>query len=115
MGDLVTFCMPDFSKCGAAAGDVVPNLMEAVEYFTSMRWMNFEETGTKAYVQDPSCIFWHNLPLCLGMVCLPGCGCATLSRTLTKMTDTTCESNCLSCCALSCICCESARPACFSV
>ena len=103
--DLAAYCFPDFGKCGAAVGDLVPHLMEGIEYFKSMAWLDGESTGTKTFQQDPCFKCWHNVNLCVGMCCLPCCNLAVEARTYEKVTGKSCETICLSSCLLNCVCC----------
>lgn len=103
--NLVAFCLPDISKCGPAIGDIVPNFKEALAHFLAFKWFDFTETGSKDYAQNPCCICWYNLPLLVGVVCIPCCHQAVFLRTLEKQSGKSCESGCLSCCVLS-MCCQ---------
>lgn len=104
MGDIIPYCMPDFGKCGAAFGELAPAFSEAIEWVTSQKWLSCEETGTKDFVQNPSCVCWYNLPLCLGNCLIPCCVCATGARNLEKMNGKSYEANCVSACLLNCCC-----------
>lgn len=98
--------LPDFGKCGPAINDLIPAAQEAINYFISTEWLNMDQTGTKDWNQQPVYACWYNIPLCLGMCCLPCCPCAVVPRNLSAMTGNSCESEALKCCLLSICCCE---------
>jgi Cys-rich protein (TIGR01571 family) len=96
--DFMTYCMPDFSLCGSAAGDLMPTAKEGWEYFTSCAWTDTTPSGQQTWKQDPFFCCCVNPPLLVGTWCVPCCLCAVNMRNAAKMTDKTCESNCLSSC-----------------
>ena len=103
---LATFCIPDFSKCGPAAGDLVPHLQEGLEHFTSMKWISTEDSGSKQFQQNPVFNIVKNPMLTLGVCCVPFCFIPTSARTFEKVLDgKSCETICLSNCLLNCCCC----------
>lgn len=102
--DLVTFCAPDWNKCSAAVGDLMPAATEAIEYFVSMKWLSAEPDGSKAFHQDPVCAFWTNIPLSVGVCFVPCCGNAVHARKLEKFAGSSYESECLKMIVLSCCC-----------
>lgn len=106
----IEFMCCDFAVCQASTEFIGPAAQEAIAWLTgkdattgSIAWLDSTETGSKDFVQSPSCIP-TNVPLCVSMCCLPCCGAAVNARSMSKFTGRTCEAEALICCALNCFC-----------
>uniref|UniRef100_A0A7S0WM66 Uncharacterized protein n=1 Tax=Chlamydomonas leiostraca TaxID=1034604 RepID=A0A7S0WM66_9CHLO len=100
--DIVAYCIPDFGKCGASFNEVGPAFKESIDFLVSMKWTSAATDGDKDFLMDPPCAFWFNMPLCIGMYCVPCCACAVQGRNMEKMTGASYEAECLKMVALSC-------------
>lgn len=93
---LVSFICPDFGRCGAGFGAVMPACAEGFAYCGAEAW-EADLTGQNQWLVMTPCEI-APLMMC-GFQCVPCCGIATTGRTMSKVTGRTCEEEaCIACC-----------------
>lgn len=103
--DVAGFCLPNTGNCSHAWKDLPQNAWEALLFFAKLRWLtDCKPQGEKNFGQYPDWACWYNLPLCCSMCWIPCCCPVVYMRNMEKMTGQSCESQCVTCCVLSCCC-----------
>lgn len=100
MADPITYCCPDFSKCGPGAADIGPGIQLGLEGLGGI--FDFTEDGSKEWAV-PFFAFWSDIPMCLWSTCCYGTMCIE-PRNVAGMTGKSCEGQWLAACFAQCVC-----------
>lgn len=103
MSSLIDYWKPDPKKFKEGVDDLSNAVQESLSFLTDRASISKVE-GTHEFQQNPFYACWTNVPLCLGVWCIPCCNIAVYLRNMERMTGRSCESNCIACCALNCCC-----------